>query len=953
MIVTFYSYKGGVGRSMALANIADQLARSGMRVLMVDFDLEAPGLEHFFPISHERVRGREGLLDLLLAFKYAMSVASAETSEGEDAFRDLDRYVSTVYPRRSDGGCLDLLPAGLRLTDEQISRYGAELRRFDWHDFYFVWSGELFFEWFRRTCAERYDVVLVDSRTGVTELGGVCAYQLADTVVALCAPNLQNIEGTAWMVRHFLSPQVRAVRRDRPLEVLVVPARVDQHDPDLLAGFADRFRRSFDPFTPAALKQAGLPFWDLQVPYAPAYAFDEQVITDPGRAEERRSLANAYASLRGAITLLAPDDNPLASLRPASAPSRPGGGATEPVETRYDPTSHFASADVFLSYRAADMETADQIRELLTGRGNLQVAEPLTGQLWDEIPRAKVNLVLVGPPGELGAYQRHELHTLSAREDARLMPVLLPGVKRLPGALREFPYIDFRGGLDMDGLLQTVQAGLRSPVPADQGPDTLPRSPYPGLAPFSEADAGLFFGREELVSAVLHSLGQDQMCTILGGPGSGKTSLVNAGVLPALRAGLLPGSDLWPIVRVHQHGGAEGLLEALRSLVSRRQDSGSDLGPEDLTRALGAQFDRVVVVLDQFEELFTSADADRRAQVIGLLRRLTDAPDPVLLPLTALRSDFLVQAHEHASFLVGRTVIVPPMSREELRQAVLMPARATGLQLEPGLVERLMQDMGDEPRSLALLQSVLLSMWQRRVDGYLTHRSYEGSGGVQGGLAHAAETLFSSLSPDDRSRARELLLSLVAFAPNGPPVGRTVLASTVTAMGAAEVCELMLRHRLLVTTDDAQNEARVRLSHQAVMGAWPRFRDWIEEARSELELRQKLIAAAEDWARSGRDRKGLLGEESVTFIRTTADLRKLSPLEMAYVEESRADAEKARRLRLLSGGGLMVVLLAALALVVWLEASVLLTVTTVISTLAFPIQSAYLTLRRERRSLTL
>ena len=191
MIVTFYSYKGGVGRSMALANVADLMARSGLRVLIVDFDLEAPGLEHFFPVDHEEIRGHEGLLDLLLAFKYSMSTMAGH--EERNSFKDLDRFLTTIYPFRDGHGGIDLLPAGRRLTDEQIGRYSEELRQFDWIDFYFSWSGELFFEWLRRALHQRYDVALVDSRTGVTEMGGVCAYQLADAIVLLCAANLQNI----------------------------------------------------------------------------------------------------------------------------------------------------------------------------------------------------------------------------------------------------------------------------------------------------------------------------------------------------------------------------------------------------------------------------------------------------------------------------------------------------------------------------------------------------------------------------------------------------------------------------------------------------------------------------------------------------------------------------------------------------------------------------------------
>ncbi|MFD3499357.1 KGGVGR-motif variant AAA ATPase [Streptomyces sp. NPDC058678] len=877
MIVTFYSYKGGVGRSMALANIADQLARSGMRVLMVDFDLEAPGLEHFFPLDHARVRGREGLLDLLLAFKYAMSVASSAADEGEeDAYRDLDRYISTIYPRRSDGGCLDLLPAGLRQTDDQITRYGAELRRFDWQDFYYVWSGELFFEWFRRTCAERYDIILVDSRTGVTELGGVCAYQLADVIVALCAPNLQNLDGTAWMVRHFLSPQVRAVRGDRPLEVLVVPARVDQQDPVLLDDFTERFRHTFDPFMPDVLGRAGLTFWELQVPYVPAYAFDEQVITDPGRAEERRALVRAYDSLRNAIALLAPERNAVAALRPASVDGRGDAGRREPVETLYDPTTRFASPDVFLSYGNTGREAADQIRELLAHRGGLRVAEPVPGEPWARSVRAKVSLVLVGSAGELSPYQLGELGAVAARGETRLLPVLLPGTSGLPQELRNYTYLDFSRGLDADRLLETVRAGLKRSKAADLPPLQHGPAPYRGLTPFSEADERLFFGRDGLVHKVLDTVERYGTCAVIGEAGSGKTSLVNAGVLPLLRRGGLPGSDVWPVVRVDRYDSVQALQRALRSVTDLLDPSR-----------------KVVVVLDQFEKLLTRESADRHRQ-LDLLRELVNSS--ATLPLTILRADFLVEAHEHAPFLVQpeHSVTVWPMSPGDLRQTMEMPARAVGLQLEPGLADLLLQDVGNEPSALSLLQFVLHNMWTYRREGYLTHEAYGDSGGVQGSLVLAAEEWFRSLSSDDYERARQLLLHLGTVDSDGQPHRRAVTTVTIAAMGATDLCEQLLQRRLLVTSYDAGSPC-VRLAHHALVNAWPTSRQWIEAARSELELRQKLSAATEDWERSGRAQEGLLGERSLSVAETSITGWMLGESEKGYLAASQADVRRKRR----------------------------------------------------------
>ncbi|OPG02085.1 hypothetical protein B1R27_34190 [Streptomyces sp. GKU 895] len=942
MIVTFYSYKGGVGRSMALANIADQLARSGMRVLMVDFDLEAPGLEHFFPIDHERVRGREGLLDLLLAFKYAMSVASSASDEGEeDAYRDLDRYISTIYPPRSDGGRLDLIPAGLRLTNDQIIRYGAELRRFDWQDFYYVWSGELFFEWFRRTCAERYDVVLVDSRTGVTELGGVCAYQLADVIVALCAANLQNVAGTEWMVRHFLSPQVRAVRGDRALEALVVPARIDQQDAGLLDDFANRFRRSFDAYTPEALEEAGLGFWELQVPYVPAYAFDEQVITDPGRAEERRGLVRAYDSLRDALALLAPEGSRLSELRSgARREGRPGRGA-EPVETQYDPTSRFAPADVYVSYSGGDREVAAQIRDLLEAR-DVRVAElePPSGARLPlpKVP-AKLALFLVGEPGVLSPWQQREfLATVNAGGVAHVLPVLLPGASQPPEELREFQFLDFRAGLEPEGLVETVRAGLRTRM-ADTQPEPVHagRSPYPGLEPFSEADAEVFFGRSGLIEQVLSSLSKDGMCTIIGGAASGKTSLVNAGVLPALRQGVLRGSALWPIVRVDHRSGTQQ-LESLRLLARDR---------------------RVVIVLDQFEELFTLAGTAQRNEIIDLLRKLPKEPDNQALLITVLRADFLALALELIPFLVERILTVPPLSEAEMRKAVEVPALTAGLHLEPGLTERLLQDIGDEPGALPLLQFTLRKMWEQREDGYLTHRSYLEAGGIMGSLAQTAEQVFTSFSEDDRTRARKLLLHLVTVDADGMYWRQALPTAALAGMDTEGVCERMVQQRLLVISADAGDEPQVLLAHHALISAWPRLLTWVDEVRAELSLRQQLWYAAKDWYQSGHRREGLLSEPSLLLLRDgTAELSiAVTPLEEEYVRASLVDVSRSRGMRylanLLSGAALTlsligVYLLATDGTTIW--ASILPSVAAPSSALASLI--AWRMRRGGRRSLT-
>jgi cellulose biosynthesis protein BcsQ len=138
MICTFYSYKGGVGRSMALANVADRLSRQRLKTLIIDFDLEAPGLERFFPIETQAARENPGLLELLIAYKQAMS---QPLGRGTRDFQKLERYIFPIYFELPGGGLLHLLPAGMRADEAQLSNYAYQLRTFDWQEFYFEWGG--------------------------------------------------------------------------------------------------------------------------------------------------------------------------------------------------------------------------------------------------------------------------------------------------------------------------------------------------------------------------------------------------------------------------------------------------------------------------------------------------------------------------------------------------------------------------------------------------------------------------------------------------------------------------------------------------------------------------------------------------------------------------------------------------------------------------------------------
>ena len=331
MIVTFYSYKGGVGRSMALANVAAWFRLQGLRVVMIDWDLEAPGLESFFatdPGERGLLQARVGLLDLLNTYKdLFLSLPKPVPSAAESArggSDPLEQFVETLdemlppiahalIPIRIESaavgtGKLSLLSAGCR-SESRFNDYAQTVQRFEWEEFYAKYQGEAYFEWMRRQLLKPgiADVVLIDSRTGVAEMSGVCTRQLADVVVMLCAPNDQNLEGVAAMAKSFIRPDVLEARRGRPIELLPVPARVDVSEGRLVDLFEERFRERLGPFTPELFRWLPAPKNPLRIPYIREYAYAEQLAI--GDAGGVKSLQQAYVTLAAHLVALAGADN--------------------------------------------------------------------------------------------------------------------------------------------------------------------------------------------------------------------------------------------------------------------------------------------------------------------------------------------------------------------------------------------------------------------------------------------------------------------------------------------------------------------------------------------------------------------------------------------------------------------------------------------------------------------
>jgi len=428
--------------------------------------------------------------------------------------------------------------------------------------------------------------------------------------------------------------------------------------------------------------------------------------------------------------------------------------------------------------------------------------------------------------------------------------------------------------------------------------------PYKGLASFEEEDASLFFGRERLVGELAARTVGAGLLAVVGASGSGKSSVIAAGLLPSLRAGLLPGSARWRSVVMRP---GEHPVAALDSLSIRGRD--------------GDQ--RLVLVIDQFEEVFTTChDEEERGRFIDNVVATARDPDRAVVVL-ALRADFSGECAafpELAELLAANLVLVGPMHSDALRRAVELPARRAGIRVESALADALVAEVGDEPGGLPLLSTALVELWMARSDGWLKLEAHESLGGVRGAVARLADSSYDNLNDEECSAARRLFMRLVSTGEEGALVRRTVPLSELDLerdSALASVVERLTDDRLLTAHDSA-----IEVAHEALLREWPRLQEWLTEDAQGRELREHLTQSAKRWEGAGRDDAELYRAARLSATSDWAAGRQdeLNELERAFLTESRAESERElarqrrtnRRLKgLLLGVG--VLLLAAIA----------------------------------------
>ncbi len=418
--------------------------------------------------------------------------------------------------------------------------------------------------------------------------------------------------------------------------------------------------------------------------------------------------------------------------------------------------------------------------------------------------------------------------------------------------------------------------------------------PYRGLLAFEAGDRRLFFGREQVVADLLARISPGRLLAVVGASGSGKSSLLRAGVLAAVEGGELP---------------------AARS--ARLITPGSD-PPLDLDDG-----ENDLLIVDQFEELYTQChDAERREQFI---RALLSRRGPVVV---GLRADFYGEVSadaELAGAIARNQVLLVPMRNDDLHRAIAEPARLAGLRLEPGLIDLVLRDVAGEPGALPLMSHALRETWERRDGRTLTVAAYHESGGVSSAVAQTADAVADETPELDRPLLRNIFLRLTEIGDDAEDTRRRVLIEELVPQGSSADAVRTLLGRLAAARLVILDHGTAEVAHEVLIRRWPTLRGWLEEDREGIRLHRRLGDAARLWEAGGREpadlSRGTRLDAAVEWA--GANDGRLNSTERdfltASVDESarsqRRQMRENRRLRraLIAGAGLFVATLALLA----------------------------------------
>jgi WD40 repeat protein/DNA-binding SARP family transcriptional activator len=418
-----------------------------------------------------------------------------------------------------------------------------------------------------------------------------------------------------------------------------------------------------------------------------------------------------------------------------------------------------------------------------------------------------------------------------------------------------------------------------------------PPNPFRGLQSFREVDAADFYGRESVTRQLAEAVSRNGLVALIGPSGSGKSSVLHAGLVHQLRQryadnarSRVPTANgkrarAWTICQVRPgsrpfHALAAAIAPHVKSLPRDAHGNRTDLadllasGATSWVHLLNGRHkspdgSRLLLLLDQFEELYTlCTDPDQRHAFVDLLLAAANPEETgaSLSVLLAVRADFMGQVLSHralADVLQDNAIMLGPMNRQELEDVIVKPAQAQGVRLQGGLVARLLNDVGQTPGRLPLLEFALTQLWERQEEGFLTHEAYEAIGQVEGALAGYAEQVYAALSPAEQVAARRVFTQMVQLGQDTEDTRRPLAATDVDAADWALI-QRLADQRLVVTDTDAHGQQAAEIAHEALINGWGRLRHWINADRAFHLWQQRARLAADQWLDSGRDQGALL-----------------------------------------------------------------------------------------------
>ena len=555
----------------------------------------------------------------------------------------------------------------------------------------------------------------------------------------------------------------------------------------------------------------------------------------------------------------------------------------------------------FLSHNSAEKPLVEQLGKDLQRRGvscwldkwNLIPGDPWQPAIEQALCQCDTCVVFFGPNG-LRPWHNEEMRLAIQRrldprgQRLRILPVLLPGGERakesdLPGFLQGTTWVEFCQSIDDEDALNRLECGIRGipPGPVPGAAIVRGKCPYLGLKTFQPDDAPLFFGRaakvQELIDRLRNNFGtpkEERFLALIGPSGSGKSSLALAGLIPAIRGGELPESQDWPQVRcrpgprpwenlqlaLYNNPQISSHIGALPALMTRPEDEQRRL---HLTAGLTLQdkpeTHRLFVLIDQFEEIFTvcNDEAARRQLIENLLYASSIAEGRTVVALT-MRADLYGQCANYAGLRAAvsdHQSLIGPLSEEELREVIEIPAQLAGGEIEPGLMELLLADMKGQAGGLPFLEHALFKLWEIRDGRRLTAKAYRDMGRLEGALdAHAEEFFTKTLSAEEQSLCRQLLVDLVRPGEGSADTKKRVLLDDIASTQPARAALKKLADARLVTIDrdDQPEAARIELAHETLINGWSRLREWVKEHREKSRLKERLLDAAREWQRNGK-----------------------------------------------------------------------------------------------------